>query len=612
MVCSLSALVMLTGGLLADAAPTSPAARVAESPRPKSAATGETLARRERLRPTIEQSPQDRAAHWRAGYVWQDERWQPYEASARPAADGPLRREYQQLRNQTAGQSAAQLRLADWCREHGLPDRERVHLTQALWLSNGREMPGLRERLGYHLIAGRWMTERERAAIEQLSRDGTDALRQWGSKLEGIAARLLQGPPPAYQAAVAELDALDDPAALPAVEAILSAAGEEPARQAVRYFARIDRYQSTLALARQAVFSTWPSVRRTAIEALKSRRLDDFAPAVLTAMRGAVAPRYQFFIGTSGQLLYSYQWAREMADHWQVGRSAVAVPPSIATRTSHPPTRLSIANATNPAIRANAERDYQQMRVLDAQRTRNDLLRQVQDDLFQRNLRATEENRQTERINTRAGHVLATVTGQPENPDPSAWWNWWVDEIDVQAPNKRVVIVEEDERVIMPQVLGIQPLRPSLPTSCFAAGTPVWTESGFVPIEKIRAGDRVLAQEIETGELAYKPVLATTVRQAPHHLRLAVADETIQLTSGHNLWVPGRGWMRAKDLQPGMPLHTVTGTTHVVSLEPVGPAPAFNLVVADAHTYFCGTSLILGHDVTIPELTNTREPGVAP
>ena len=30
--------------------------------------------------------------------------------------------------------------------------------------------------------------------------------------------------------------------------------------------------------------------------------------------------------------------------------------------------------------------------------------------------------------------------------------------------------------------------------------------------EEIRIGDRVLAQDVETGELAYKPVLQTTIR----------------------------------------------------------------------------------------------------
>jgi len=47
---------------------------------------------------------------------------------------------------------------------------------------------------------------------------------------------------------------------------------------------------------------------------------------------------------------------------------------------------------------------------------------------------------------------------------------------------------------------------------CFVAGTPVWTVSGPVAIEKIRVGDLVLSQALDTGELAFQPVLQTTQR----------------------------------------------------------------------------------------------------
>ena len=42
-------------------------------------------------------------------------------------------------------------------------------------------------------------------------------------------------------------------------------------------------------------------------------------------------------------------------------------------------------------------------------------------------------------------------------------------------------------------------------------GTKVWTNTGTVAIEKVQAGDFVLSQNVETGELGYKPVSATTV-----------------------------------------------------------------------------------------------------
>jgi intein/homing endonuclease len=42
--------------------------------------------------------------------------------------------------------------------------------------------------------------------------------------------------------------------------------------------------------------------------------------------------------------------------------------------------------------------------------------------------------------------------------------------------------------------------------NCFTAGTKVLTDEGEKPIEEIKAGDKVLAKDDETGEMAYKEV----------------------------------------------------------------------------------------------------------
>ena len=59
-----------------------------------------------------------------------------------------------------------------------------------------------------------------------------------------------------------------------------------------------------------------------------------------------------------------------------------------------------------------------------------------------------------------------------------------------------------------------------------------------------------------------------------------------------------------------MPLHTVTGTVAVDSVEPLGPGTVYNLVVADFHTYFFGEAKILSHDPTTATLTNAIVPGL--
>ena len=76
------------------------------------------------------------------------------------------------------------------------------------------------------------------------------------------------------------------------------------------------------------------------------------------------------------------------------------------------------------------------------------------------------------------------------------------------------------------------------------AGTPVWTNGGFVAVEKIRTGDMVLAQNPETGELAYKPVLRTTTRAAAPLVRIR-ADDGLLLVYNDGAWKPVESFPKA-------------------------------------------------------------------
>jgi hypothetical protein len=132
------------------------------------------------------------------------------------------------------------------------------------------------------------------------------------------------------------------------------------------------------------------------------------------------------------------------------------------------------------------------------------------------------------------------------------------------------------------------------------------------PIESIQVGDRVLAQDVEMGELAYKPVLQTTVR-APHQLvRVNAGAETITCTDGHRFWVAGQAWTKARDLTPKELLHTARGTIRVESVSEAGVDRTYNLVVADFHSYFAGKQAILVQDLPLPRSTNCVVPGLQP
>ena len=70
--------------------------------------------------------------------------------------------------------------------------------------------------------------------------------------------------------------------------------------------------------------------------------------------------------------------------------------------------------------------------------------------------------------------------------------------------------------------------------------------------------------------------------------------------------------MLARELEPGMPLHTVRGTARIERVTPAEPASTYNLVVDELHSYFVGESMVLSHDVTLHEATDFVVPGLRP
>ncbi len=78
-------------------------------------------------------------------------------------------------------------------------------------------------------------------------------------------------------------------------------------------------------------------------------------------------------------------------------------------------------------------------------------------------------------------------------------------------------------------------VKPGSSSACsgFAPATKVWALGGRKPIGEIKVGDRVLAQDVETGELAYKPVLAVPIRPLGPRVKLSVYRESIIAASSH-------------------------------------------------------------------------------
>jgi len=99
---------------------------------------------------------------------------------------------------------------------------------------------------------------------------------------------------------------------------------------------------------------------------------------------------------------------------------------------------------------------------------------------------------------------------------------------------------------------------------CFVAGTMVLTAAGLVAIENIKAGDKVIATNPETFEVAEKIVLETYVRETTELLHLTINREVIKTTFEHPFYVKDVGFVEAGKLQVGDKLLDSKGNLSVL------------------------------------------------
>jgi len=148
---------------------------------------------------------------------------------------------------------------------------------------------------------------------------------------------------------------------------------------------------------------------------------------------------------------------------------------------------------------------------------------------------------------------------------------------------------------------------PSIPGTCplcFAAGTPVHTNHGEVPIEKIAEGDEVESRNVETGTVEIERV---TELIPPHKgilLEMRIEGERAPLrpSLAHPFWVK-RGdsepdWIPADHMRIGDLVQSLQGAwRRVVSITPVeGQETVYNFTVAKDHDYFVGETGFLVHN----------------
>lgn len=137
-------------------------------------------------------------------------------------------------------------------------------------------------------------------------------------------------------------------------------------------------------------------------------------------------------------------------------------------------------------------------------------------------------------------------------------------------------------------------------TVCFVAGTKVSTEKGLLAIEKIKPGDRVWAENPNTGEKALKQVKKIFVREKDSLIHLSINGEKIETTEEHPFWVKGQGWISARDLKKGDFVKLQSGqfvpveSSKFITLEE--PITVYNFHVEEYATYYVSGQRVLVHN----------------
>lgn len=533
-----------------------------------------------------QKAPHLNALHWAKGEVRYRDGWIKAEEYPRLAVTSDALMKYYKVRREYGDTPQRQLELAQWCDRHGLAEQCRAHLTRVIDLDENNVVA--RRLLGYVRSGDEWIAREDIEAAQRTIARRNASLKKWQPKLASLQRDLLGGVQIKRAAAMRKLAEIDDPEAIPAIE-LLCSASNEAGSIGVQILSRISLSEATEALARQAVQSPWANVRQSAAEALKDRPLHHYVPMLLSVLYTPVEIQTIVFRAPNGQLVNRQVFVREGQEEQEV---------------------LVVGTAYRRLGRPNGNGRETAGRVMeDVVLTNNSRISQT-----------LAYNQATLELNRRIISTLQSATGQELGQEPEEWWQWWDQQNEVIRTGTKKVSTEVAFRTV---TVVDQPVLPSASGSgtmssggggsyeCLAAGTMVWTVLGTVPIEQVQVGDLVLAQNVDTGELAYKPVLRTTVRPAAPLVRIeAGKDECIDASAGHLFWVAGEGWVKASDLKSGMQLYSRKGAMMVSAVSRTEPERTYNLIVADFNTYFCGYGKILSHDNSAREPTDALMPGL--
>ncbi len=568
------------------------------------------LALRERLLIAAEETaPELNEVHWRSGELLVDGEWTTIADVQAAAADDPRIARYKGLLTAADDSPAAQLALARWCRRARLTDEARVHWQNVLAVD--RRHPEALRALKLRVVDGAHVAVENLSNRREQDQANILAQRRWTTTVRTWQRAYKTGDTSERDDLLAQVAQLADPLSIDALEewTLPEWAGGENARgnedAAVAFVIALSNMSdeaATETLVRHALASSHATVREAAGHSLSERSFYEFVPDLLDLMEQPIESRWGVNWDGNGNVIYAHSLFQRGAfvDRELANQQALdQVDMNPVPRPSFDPVLQRIATVANTATRSYGR----QAERVEAQ------------------VEAT--NRMIESRNDRIAELLRAATGEPYDGDPDQWWDWWTQYTSVELASSRPVersvstqIRAEVYAPEAPSIPGAMVVRASgsgvpIPTyECFVAGTPVWTKTGLVPIERLSAGDLVLSQDTATGELAFRAIVRRTVRDPSPAMHLRCGSETITATIGHPFFKLGEGWTMVKQLAPGDVISGATQPTKIDSVEPAGDVEAHNLIVDGFASYFVGNTGMLVHDGTPTPSVREVEPGL--
>jgi hypothetical protein len=550
----------------------------------KSELGGPSELRRSLLDEAIQLDPNFTPARWHSGFVLWNGHWLTVGEVATAMQSDPQLTAYSQRREGMVNTADNHRLLATWCRKNRLPDQATIHWAKVLEFEpNDAEAIGA---LGLQWYEGRLMTRQQVTRTKKLRGEQQAANQFWHPKIVKWRAAFAHGNQSRRKAALDELSALSDPAAIPALESTFATSGDsrlgtELNQLLIETVGRMAHPVATETLLRLAVVSESAQTRTAAAAELKKRPMFTYVPRLIAAFPDSITTE------SSNQVYFNPDGTvTSQVEILQKGRNA----------------EFYFAHVLNANVRFISHVKHIDQQLIDpelAVAARHVATSQA---IVQS---AQQQEEQRSQLRQRLRSVLRQTTGFADSDDPKIWETQWDDhngtyysEFMNNQPFRQYSIYGADAVV---NVIRI---------SCFPEGTPVLTVSGSMPIEKIRSGDLILAQDVQTGELSYKTVQNVTLRPPSKLVEIGIDSEKIRATRGHPFWVNGQGWLMAKQLKVGDILHTLNGATRIESIEEAPPSEAYNLVVTGFNTYFVGNQQILVHDNLPLEETSAIVPGL--